>query len=419
MPENPKLIDKWSSLLPSAARNAVQILRSLADRDDIVLYLVGGPLRDLLLGLPSLDIDIAVESDAAALARALATAVGGRVTAHPSFGTATVRASGITIDLATTRSESYSRPGALPTIRPAAIEDDLRRRDFTINAMALRLSGPSAGELLDPTGGRGDLQDRLVRSLHEHSFQDDATRILRAVRYGARFRFRIEEQTHSRLKRDLAYLETISGARLHHEFVRIFAEAEPEATLRRLAGLGALRVVHPALEFREDQADAFRSLRELRPPSLPAAYWALLGWPLQLSEAEALAFRLALPKAQRVALASMPFLRELQPELARAGVRRSRVADLLGEFPPSAIWALAAIAPPPVRGRCLDYVMRARFLKTALDGVALLEMGVPPGPDIGEVLRRLRVARLDGELKSRRDEERFVQSLMTAARSIG
>ncbi len=217
----------------------------------VPLYLVGGPLRDLLLDRPLIDIDIAVEGDAMALATELATLVTKQktprsarpkpppsvraepveaaaattpapgVVTHPRFGTATVRIPGHHIDLVTARSETYARPGALPTVRPATIEEDLLRRDFTINALALRLSSPRRGEIIDPTGGRRDLDARLIRVLHEHSFQDDATRILRGFRYATRLGFEIEPETLACIDRDLRYLDTISGARLHHEFARI------------------------------------------------------------------------------------------------------------------------------------------------------------------------------------------------------
>ncbi|HEV8574638.1 MAG TPA: poly(A) polymerase, partial [Dehalococcoidia bacterium] len=202
---NPNLIDKFISKLTQPARDLLDRLLHLSVARDTPAYLVGGPLRDLLLDQPSLDLDIAVEGDAMTLARDLAASISSeykagsarpealegtsgvtsseiRVKTHPVFLTATVRIPGVHLDLITARSETYARPGALPTVRPAPIREDLLRRDFTVNALALRLTGPDAGEILDPTGGRADLDARIIRVLHEHSFQDDATRILRAFR---------------------------------------------------------------------------------------------------------------------------------------------------------------------------------------------------------------------------------------------
>src|SRR3990170_7340061 len=200
-----KLIDKWSRALPPAGRDIVRRLCDAAQQHGARLYLAGGPVRDLLLQLPSLDADIAVEGDMPPLLTALR---GVRIVQHARFLTASVRTDGFALDLATARAETYHHPGALPTVEPASIREDLLRRDFTINAMALALTGPERGELLDPAGGERDVVSRVISVLHDESFRDDATRILRAVRYAARFAFRIEERTAKQLRSRLRYLDT-------------------------------------------------------------------------------------------------------------------------------------------------------------------------------------------------------------------
>ncbi len=152
-----KLIDKLSSRLPENTRHMLDALLAAADESRTAVYLVGGPVRDLLLEHPSLDVDVVVEGDAIALARETSDALGARVVTHRHFGTATVKTPGFALDLATAREETYARPGALPTVRPASILADLARRDFTVNAMALALNGDRRGDLLDPHGGRADL----------------------------------------------------------------------------------------------------------------------------------------------------------------------------------------------------------------------------------------------------------------------
>jgi len=411
--EEPNLIGKLRAALLDSVRSLLDRLITLADARGLSVYLVGGPLRDLLIDQPSIDLDIAVEGDAMALARELAQKVGGRVVTHTRFGTATIRIPGFHLDLITARSETYAWPGALPTVEHATIEEDLRRRDFTLNALALRLTGPDAGEIIDPTGGLRDLEARLIRVLHERSFQDDATRILRAVRYAIRFGFEIEPQTFAWLRRDLRFQEMISGARLHHEFARILEEREPEGVLVRLHDLRALAAIHPVLRFERAQATAFARLRELNQTGARAAYWPVLAWGLSEPEALDLARRLAATKPQREAMAAMPALKRLESDLARRSLKRSAVAERLEPFPLPNTWALAALADDPtVRKRLLDYLMKSRHERPRLTGDDLLALGVPEGPPLGEILRRLRNDRLDGEATSRVDEERLVHRLV-------
>lgn len=411
----PRLLEGWSRALPADARRAVRALIRLAGERGNPIYLVGGPLRDLLLGRTSLDIDLVVEGDATALARELAESLGGRPRVHPAFGTATIAGDGWHIDVATARRETYRRPGALPDVTPATVQDDLQRRDFTINAMALRLDGPEASALLDPFGGEADLRAGQIRALHEGSFRDDATRILRAARYAARFGFRIEEQTLSWLRRDRACVQTISGARLHQEFARIFRETEPEGALSLLQEAGVLEEVHPALAFPPAGATALAWLRETHRQGMAAVCWPLLAYAAGPGEASVIARRLALTRAQTAAVESIPRLRDLRDRLASPALRRGALVETLAPFPPPALWAFAAVEGGPVRERCLDFLERARHLKPALRGDDVIALGVPRGPEVGDVLRRLRVARLDGEVKTRLDEEHFVRGLLAGA----
>jgi tRNA nucleotidyltransferase (CCA-adding enzyme) len=404
-----KLIDKWSRSLPPSGRDLVQRLLSAADVTDR-LYLVGGPVRDLLLGAPSLDVDICVEGRVDKLLETLGSS-DLRVIRHARFLTATVHSGGFAVDLATARAETYERPGALPSVRPATVREDLLRRDFSINALALVLTGENPGELLDPAGGEADLRAGVVRVLHDESFRDDATRILRAARYEARLGFRLEPRTEELLRRDVSYLDTISGARVHHELSRTFAEAAPERALARLHGFGALARIHPALCCDERRAAAFRRLRDVGPRAAPGAYWPLLAWDVQAGQVSDIARRLALTKAQAAAVAALPALRAHSARLADDGVAASDVEAALSPYPLASVWALcAATESVAVREHCLEFVRRLRGLKTQLNGRDVLALGAAAGPQVGEVLRRLRVAKLNRDVRSRADEERFVKS---------
>ena len=409
MPGSPKLIDKLLASLPKEQVSAITRLIELADQRGIAIYLVGGPVRDLLLNLPPGDLDIAAEGNAIDLAAHFAEATGNRLVRHARFGTATVSGDGEHVDLATARSETYEAAGALPTVRPSTIDDDLHRRDFTVNAMALALNGTAAGRLLDPAGGRADLDAGLIRVLHTASFQDDATRILRAARYEARFGFRIEEATHDMLARDLPFLETISQARVHREFARTLLDREPERALMRLADLGALRTLHPSLRFDRELAAAFARLREIAPRAIPAAYWPLLTWHVSGPATERVIARLALTGRQTDAVRA---LTEVRGRMPRSGARPSDIASLFAAHPAAAVWALAAAGSGAAREQAHAYMTRYRNVRPLLRGDDLLALGIPPGKSVGEVLARLRAAKLDGEVKTRADEDRLVRDVL-------
>ena len=392
--------------LPRAQVSAFTRLIELADERGAAIYLVGGPVRDLLLDLPPGDLDVAVEGDAIDLAAHLAEAAGLRLVRHTRFGTATVSGDGAQIDLATARSETYEAAGALPTVQPASIDDDLHRRDFTINAMALALNEPDVGVMLDPAGGVADLEARLIRVLHAASFEDDATRILRAARYEARLEFRIEETTLDLLVRDLPFLETISPARVHRELARTFLEREPEHALLRLADLGALRTLHPALQFDAELAVAFKRLREIAPRAVPAAYWPLVTWHAGPA-IEAMIGRLAMTRHQADAVRALAALRGRGPH---AGASPSKIASIFESQPAAAVWALAAAESGAEREQAQAYMATYRNVRPILRGDDLLALGVQQGKRVGDVLARLRTAKLDGEVRTRADEERLVRN---------
>ena len=230
--------------LPGAER----LLPALAGLPPV--YLVGGALRDLLRGAEAVDLDLAVEGDARSVARTLADRLGGSAREHERFGTATVRAPDLVFDLATTRTESYDEPGALPRVEAATLGEDLRRRDFTVNAMAAALAGDDLGHLYDPHGGLTDLHAGVVRILHPASFLDDPTRLLRAVRYETRLSFRMDDGSERAARAAVAEdaLSAVSGARIRDELMDLLAEHEAPTAVARLRDLGLHHSLHPALE---------------------------------------------------------------------------------------------------------------------------------------------------------------------------
>jgi tRNA nucleotidyltransferase (CCA-adding enzyme) len=236
-------------------RRIVRLLREageLADRLDLGAYVAGGFVRDLLRGHPNFDLDLVVEGDGLKFARALAEGLQARVKVHKRFGTATVTLSdGFKLDIATARTEWYEYPAALPTVQPSSIREDLYRRDFTINTLAICLNGRSFWELLDLYGGQRDIKERIIRVLHSHSFIDDPTRIFRAIRFELRSGFRISDETLALIRGATrkAMIDRLSGRRLVAELRRLLSECEPRLAICRLAGLGLLRFIHPKLAW--------------------------------------------------------------------------------------------------------------------------------------------------------------------------
>ena len=399
----------------------MQLLRRAAEesaRRGMRLYLVGGAVRDALLGLSVADIDLVNAPGGADFGRELAEALGGEVVASSQFGTHKIRAGGITFDLVMARTESYARPGALPSVRPGGILDDLARRDFTINAMAVEVRGESWGDLLDDFGGLADLRRGLVRTLHDGSFRDDATRILRAARYAGRYDFRIEESTRRALDRDLAYLDAISGDRLRHELERVFDEPRAAPILRILRDAGVLRAINPSLGADEAalaQIDEVAIGPERGPTPVMLS---LLVSSLPAEAAPALVRRLNMGADWARVVRDTLALHDIVARLQRSGLRPSEVDDLLRAYDEHALRAGAALASDDLAASWVRrYLDELRHVRPLLDGNDLLALGVARGPKVGELLRTLRCARLDGEVHTREDEVAYAAEMRLAARA--
>ncbi len=361
-------------------------------------YQVGGPVRDRLLGATATDLDITVVGDAGDVAATLANEVDGHLTVHPRFGTATVTVGPLTVDLVTARREFYRSPGALPDVEPGSIQDDLARRDFTINAMAMAL--PSlTGEFVDPHGGRDDLDAGLIRALHPDSFRDDPTRILRAVRYAARFGFVIESETARMMSEALAAhaLSTLTSDRLRHELERILDEKNPAASLRLADEFGVLSAIHPALTAQH--------LTHSGAETAAALTWlSALVWPLSADEGAGLIARLNAPSNWTRTISDTARIRGMASAIGGAA-KPSQVCALLDGLAPDALRGANSMADEPVASRIRNYLSDWWSVAPRLRGNDLLALGVPAGPEMGEALRALRRARLDGETHSVRDEE--------------
>ncbi len=414
-----RLLGRLYDRLPEAARGALHAAVSIAQRRGVDLYLVGGGVRDLLLGSVHADLDLVVEEDALGLASALGGRLQARIVQHRRFGTAVVEGPGFRLDLARARTERYERPGALPSVRPGRLVDDLARRDFTINAMALRLSGAQASELIDPHGGRADLAAGAVRVLHDTSFQDDPTRILRALRYAGRLGFRIERRTASRLRRDLGYLDCVSGARLRHEVERIAAEGRAGQIVRLAQRFEVLSAVHPALCAGPRALRALKRLPQVATSHRDAVLFCLLLAHASLAAAEGAIERLSFTGLQARAVRGFLALRTDEAALGRASLRPSDAVAILASRPVAALEAFALVAERPSAGnRARRYLAEWRYVRPRMDGRDVEALGVPHGPLVGEVLALLREARLDGRTRTRDDEEALVRATLARRRPL-
>jgi len=406
--------------LPPSLLKLTLAAGELADKSGIRAYLVGGIVRDLMLGRPSVDIDIMAEGDAVTLARQMAEEPGARLTIHRDFGTASLKIDGFNVDLATCRSEDYMCPGALPKVRPGSIREDLQRRDFTINAMAVCINKANQGDLTDLFGGRQDLAGGLVRVLHNKSFQDDATRMMRAVRYEQRLGFRLESSTSKLLRNSLDMLDTISGDRLKNELALWLSEDFCYKILRRADRLGILAKLHPALAWDITMSTAFRRAASGDDEASSRLYFCLLVYNLDEEELYELVGRLNLT-GSRLDLLSHQSL-EIKGKckgLDKRDLKRSAIYFALREYDTSAVQANRYYAKSPALRRNLGlYMDRLRYVKTSLDGNELLTLGVRQGPQVGIVLKKLLAARLDGTVLSKSDEVTLARRLAGAPAAI-
>jgi tRNA nucleotidyltransferase (CCA-adding enzyme) len=394
--------------MPAVA--AAEMLRRLRDRPDaaIVLsaldlgpdaYVVGGTVRDLLLGRRPLDLDIVVEGPLTSVLDALGTP------AHQygQFETATVTVGTLRCDLARARAESYARPGALPDVRPAAIEQDLLRRDFTVNAIALAVVGPRAGELVTVCHARDDLAAGQLRVLHDASFCDDPTRLLRLVRYASRLRFDVEPHTRALVADAVAAaaLQTVAAPRIGAELRLLAAEPDPVAAVAGLTplGLDAMVALGFGLDGREPTAGALALLPA--DGDRGALTLAVALSRMRDSDREPLLLALGFEASQRDRILATA---RMGPRLA-AALRHadapSAIAAAVGSAPIEAVALAGALG---ARRAAVEWIEELRSVTLTIGGADLLEAGVPAGPAVGAALRAALRAKLDGHAQGRDSE---------------
>lgn len=435
-----ELISALQIALSENRRRLLEAVSEEANDQNLPAYIVGGFVRDLLLEKPSQDFDIVVEGDAIEFANHLVKMFGGRAVVHDRFGTAkwilgdekgeiAEKLSldpnlGLAdlpehLDLISARTEFYDRPAALPVVERSSIKMDLHRRDFTINTLALRLDGEHFGEIFDFWGGYPDLQRGLIRVLHALSFVDDATRMLRAVRFAERFDFTIEDRTLNLLEASLPLLDQLSGARLEHEFDLIFLEAKAAQIMRTLATLKILSSIHPELSwdpvhhrrtelFLENVKEAPSGLKTIQ-----QSLWSL--WLETLPETVLIEItqRLRLTNKQVEQIVQTSRLRELLPALVH--LSPSQITETLTPFPNQVIQTVLLSSEATERTQALrDYLEEYQHVKVYTTGEDLLMRGLLPSPLYEQILQQLRAAWLDGQIDTYEAEINLLETILAA-----
>jgi len=437
--------------LSAPLRELLTKARDVANDMGYSLYIVGGFVRDLLLGTPTLDLDLVVEGDAIQLAQRLAAEIGGRVRSHARFGTAKIILGGDhapeippALDFVTARTEFYERPTVLPQVERSSIKQDLYRRDFTINTLAICLDRNRYGDLLDYYGGERDIREKRIRVLHNLSFVEDPTRILRAARFEQRLGFTIEERTATLIDDALELLDHVTGERLRHELYLLLGESEPERSMEKLERMGALQHLHPALRYARDMSQLFARLREqfsfwpaprsgeTRPPAQAAGaddgeevtaptlglcYLSLLTSTMNRDELDSFAMRLRIANSDARLLHEVVRLRESLDKLTARVMLPSTIHRLLSPYSREARFVLSVLTDSGLVRQRLD-LYESKLAKVAphVDGYTLKALGVPPGPVYGEILERLRSALLDGQATTIEEEQLLAERLVAASK---
>ncbi|HMV29248.1 MAG TPA: hypothetical protein PKE23_07670 [Anaerolineales bacterium] len=387
-------------------------IADLAASLDMPCYVVGGFVRDLLLQKPVNDLDVIVEGDAIKLGKKLVEAYGGKLTTHFKFNTAIWYLPNSTdfVDLITARKETYEKPGALPTVTPSTMEDDLRRRDFTINAMALRLDGEGFGEILDPLKGQTDLERGVIRVLHPNSFIDDPTRIFRAIRYETRYGFSIEPETLSAInEKSLKVLQLLSGERIRHELDLILDEDESSKMMLRIVVLDVLSAIHPKMpEFNQDYAD-FLEMDVRLDVQADRRTMGYILWFMDLSEEDVILLSNRLDFTNELTLAVWAGAQLRRSLIHLVGARPSEWTYALEKLPLLSIYVVYLVSR---ENDLLSYISLWRHVKPQTTGNDLKAKGLLPGPRFSEILLRLRSAWLDGEVNNESQEKELLAKLL-------
>ncbi|MBE0477575.1 CBS domain-containing protein [Candidatus Aerophobetes bacterium] len=402
----------------------------LANRMGFSVFIVGGFVRDLLLGNENLDIDLVVEGEGIVFARELARNLRAELTVHPKFGTATINVSeDFKLDVVTSRHEFYSHPGALPVVEKAALKEDLFRRDFTVNAMAISINPSDFGKLLDFFGGKKDLENKRVRVLHPKSFIDDPTRIFRAIRFEQRYRFSIDNKTERLIKEALQehVFRQVSGKRIKEEILQILEEDRPGNMIRRMKALGVLEFIHPGIrltaskdKIMDELVDAIARYEVLKGER--SRRWlvrlALLLDKMEKEKVKNFCQRYSFTREEKeVLFVSIAGSRQIITKLKAVRMRPSSIYYLLESYPPEAlILTVARTKSKLVKRRIISYLSSLCKVKLEISGEDLKKLNYKPSPEFSRILEEVKKAKLNGVVKTKEEEIEFIRKKFLSRR---
>ncbi|MBU4377215.1 MAG: CCA tRNA nucleotidyltransferase [Candidatus Omnitrophica bacterium] len=424
-----KMTHNLRLLLPKDILLIVNKIAKLAEKGGYKAYLVGGLVRDILLGVKNMDLDIVVEGDGPAFAALCAHKIGAALVVHKKFGTASLimrKKPRIKIDIATARREFYEKPAALPLVEFSSIKDDLQRRDFTINAMALSINRKDFGTLIDFFGGTKDLAKKRIRVLHEKSFIDDPTRIFRAVRFEQRYGFRMDDVT-ARLIRNAKgarMFDGVSGERLRTEIELLLGEKDPVKVTKRMNGLDELRFISSKVRFGTAEEEICRNVKKAaglyggdffkeRPLYLWLVYFMALIDSLSFSEAMKVCARLMMKRSDRSSIAAVKKSEKKILALlsAKKTTRPSEIYSVLVPLTSEALlFIMAKCTSQLAKRRIGAFLKKYKWARLSIGGEDIKRLGKQPGPYFAEILQKTLYAKIDGVVTTRQDELAFART---------
>ena len=433
------LAKKIDLVLPKDISALIKKVGRLSDSLGYAAFIVGGLARDLVLGVKNLDIDIVVEGDAIKTGRLLARDLKAAIVVHKKFGTCSVATKNkFKIDIATARTERYEKPAALPTVEFSSLKDDLIRRDFTINAMAISINDASFGRLIDLFNGRRDLARGRIKILHDGSFIDDPTRILRAVRFESRFGFVIERHTEELIKKaiDRSMLDKVEPQRMRDELILMLQDPRPLGALKRLSGLEGINFINSGIKVDSDLIKLYNAIDETcaRYESSGCRKKEIEKWPIYLmalfdsltyAQVWAISNKFVFKGSDRLKLLSckkhaVDVIKELSEKKAPAP---HEIYRLLKPLPIEVILFTIAVTALMVSTAKRTIVRRAikEFLQNysgmsiSVCGDDLKSMGLKPGPEFAVILKDVLYKKIDGKLDTRLDEIEYARALTRRA----
>ena len=410
--------------VPKKIRKLLWQAGQVAERAGYKAFIVGGFVRDLLLEIENLDIDLVIEGDGISFAAQFAEEVGGKLRRHKEFGTAVLTlADGFKLDIATSRREFYAQPAALPRVEPASLREDVSRRDFTVNTMAIDLNLANFGNLIDFFGGQADIKEKKVRVLHNQSFIEDPTRIFRAIRFEQRYGFTMEDKTQKLIEEALKnhLLQRLSGQRIREELIQILEEDKPGKAIQRMQELGVLKTIHPKMELDEEKKEKLDHLVDIFARFEIFFEEKIKRWLIRLlllledlneSEVEEFCQRYRFNKEERDSI--------LKGRREAGGiVKKLKTSQSLNpSFIYYLLWplseevllfAIAKTREKRVEKRIFHYLSKLKGTKIQVDGNDLKRMGYKPSPKFTQILEEIKKARLDGRVGTKAEEIKYIR----------